>query len=198
ARFQYLFSSLVTFGLLAGCSSTTPPPGGGGGTGSGGGGTGSQAGSGASTGAGTTSGAGGVGATAGTSTTGAGGSGSGVASTGAGGSGVASAGAGSGTASGSSGTGTTGSTGASVIGMYKTVTGVQSSPTAGVGGTMPEHVAPITTPLTIASGTTGTGTVITVNAAMPRQTITGFGAALTEVVASTIAILTPAQQTEIY
>jgi glucosylceramidase len=199
ARFQSLFTSLVTFGLLAGCSSTTPPAGGGGGstTGSGGGGTGSQAAGGASTGGSTTSGAGGTGATAGTTTSGAGGSGSGMASTGAGSSGAAGASMGSGMASGSSGTGGTGSTGASVIGMYKTVTGVQSSRAAGAGMTA-EHVAPITTPLTIAAAATGTGTIITVNASMPRQTITGFGAALTEVVASTIAILTPAQQTEIY
>jgi len=133
----------------------------------------------------TSSGAGGTGATTGTTSSGGTGATTG---TGTGGSGMA---------SGSSGTGGTGSSGASVIGMYKSVTGVQSSRAAGAGMT-PEHVAPITTPLTIAAGSTGTGTIITVNASMPRQTITGFGAALTEVVASTIAILTPAQQTEIY
>ncbi len=130
---------------------------------------------------------------------GASGTGSGMAVTGSGGTGATTGTGtgGSGMTSGSSGTGGTGSSGASVIGMYKSVTGVQSSRAAGAGMT-PEHVAPITTPLTISAGTTGTGTIITVNAAMPRQTITGFGAALTEVVASTIAILKPAQQTEIY
>jgi glucosylceramidase len=201
ARFQCLFTSLATFGLLAGCSSTTPPAGNGGTgstSGTGGSTTGSQGGTGTSspTSGAVTSGAGGAGATAGMTSSGTGGAGSGTASTGSGGTG-ATTGVGSGMASGSSGTGGTGSTGASVIGMYKTVTGVQSSRAAGAGMTA-EHVAPITTPLTIAAGTTGTGTIITVNASMPRQTITGFGAALTEVVASTIAILTPAQQTEIY
>jgi glucosylceramidase len=206
ARSQCAFASLLALGLAASCGSSKPSGTAGTGSSTGTQSSGSMAVTGASgvgsSGAGSgsaTSGAGtgsvGSGATAGTSTSGAGGIGSGMASTGAGGSGAAGAGMGSGMASGSSGTG--GSSGASVIGMYKTVTGVQSSRSAGAG-MMPEHVAPITTPLTIAAAGTGTGTIITVNAAMPRQTITGFGAALTEVVASTIAILTPAQQTEIY
>jgi glucosylceramidase len=120
-----------------------------------------------------------------------------VASTGAGGTGASSGTGGTGVASGSSGAGGTGSSsGMIVTGMYKTVAVVQSSKAAGAG-MMPEHAASLTAYTPHAAGA-GTGTIITVDPTKPRQTITGFGAALTEVVASTVAILTPAQQTEIY
>jgi glucosylceramidase len=201
ARFQSLFTSLVTFGLLAGCSSTTPP-GSTGGTGSssgGGGGTGSQTsttGSTPTSGA-VSSGAGGTGASAGTTTSGAGGSG--VASTG-GGTG-ASAGAG-GTTGGTTGTAvggtgaSSGTGGTSTPGAYKTVAVVETSLAGGAAG-VAEHCASLAA-LTPKAAAASTGTVITVDPTMQRQKITGFGGALTEVVASTIGILAPAQQTEIY
>jgi glucosylceramidase len=83
-----------------------------------------------------------------------------------------------------------------VTGNYKTVAVIESSRAGGAGMTA-EHAASLAALTPHAAGT-GTGTVITVDPTKPRQTITGFGGALTEVTASTIAILTPAQQTEIY
>ncbi len=197
-RSQRFFSSLVTFGLLAACSSTKSPEAGGAA------GTSTGSGSGSST-AGTsgntspTSGSSTSGGTAGTGTTtsGGGNGGTGTASTGSpGGTGAGGTGATTGTGTGAAGA-SSGSGGTSTPGSYKSVTIVESSRAAGATAT-PEHGVTLPTTLTPKAAAAGTGLVITVDPTMKRQTITGFGAAMTEVVASTIAILTPAQQTEIY
>lgn len=197
ARFQCLLSSLVTFGLLAGCSSSKPPAGGttGSTAGTSGGGSGSSA-SGSSstpTSGTTTSGAGGTGASgttsSGTSTSGTGTTGSTGASSGAGGTGATSGAGGTGASSGTGGT--------STPGAYTTVDVIESSRAGGAAGAA-EHTAQLTQALTPKAAGTGTGTIITIDPTKPRQTITGFGGALTEATTSTIAILSPAQQTEIY
>jgi glucosylceramidase len=62
---------------------------------------------------------------------------------------------------------------------------------------MPEHLASLTA-LTPQSGGSMSGSLVTIDPTKQRQKITGFGAALTDVVASTISILSQSQQTEIY
>jgi glucosylceramidase len=80
--------------------------------------------------------------------------------------------------------------------MYTGVDVIESS-RAGGAMNMPEHAASLM-PLTPHAAGTSTKTIITVDPTKPRQKITGFGGALTEVTTSTIAILSAAQQTEIY
>jgi glucosylceramidase len=142
-----------------------------------------------------------TGASTGTGASGTVGTGSGAASTGAGstgaatGTGVGTAGATTGTAMGGTGT-SSGTGGMSTPGAYKTVGVIETSLAGGAAGAA-EHCASLPA-LTPKAAGTATGTAITVDPTKPRQKITGFGGALTEVVASTISILTPAQQTEIY
>jgi glucosylceramidase len=61
----------------------------------------------------------------------------------------------------------------------------------------PEHCDPLPA-LTPKAAGTSTRATITVDPTKARQKVTGFGGAITEVTASTIAILSAAQQTEIY
>lgn len=81
-------------------------------------------------------------------------------------------------------------------GSYKSVLVFESSRNAGAGS-KPEHcdTAP---PLTLHASGASTRTVVTVDTTKPKQKITGFGGAITEVVASTIAILPADKQAEIY
>jgi glucosylceramidase len=82
-------------------------------------------------------------------------------------------------------------------GGYKTVHMFQTSRAAGAGNKA-EHCDTVTAPILKAGAGAATRTTIAIDATKPRQTITGFGAALTEVTASTIAVLPADKQTEIY
>ena len=83
-----------------------------------------------------------------------------------------------------------------LLGTYKTVEVYESSRNAGMGN-QPEHFAtlPALTPHTTASTTR---TQVNVDATQLRQSIIGFGAALTEVAASTVAVLPTDAQKQIY
>ena len=81
-------------------------------------------------------------------------------------------------------------TGYTKIEMYET------SRAAGTGNKA-EHCDTVTAPALKAAAASAR-TTIAIDASKPRQTITGFGAALTEVSASTIAVLPKDKQTEIY
>jgi glucosylceramidase len=82
-------------------------------------------------------------------------------------------------------------------GGYTAIQMYQTSRAAGAGNKA-EHCDTVTAPALKAGAATATRTTIAIDATKPRQTITGFGAALTEVTASTIAVLPADKQTEIY
>lgn len=179
-------SSLITlcFSLLAvgalGCSSTTNP--------ATTGGAGAPGSAGAATGGASTAGSTGVG---GTST-------AGNTSTAGGGGATGNAGAGGnvGTAGSSPMAGAAGQAGAPPAGSYATIQMYQTSRAAGAGNKA-EHCDTVTAPALKPAAASARST-IAIDATKPRQTITGFGAALTEVTASTIAVLPADKQTEIY
>ena len=81
-------------------------------------------------------------------------------------------------------------------GSYKTALVYQSSRNAGAGS-KPEHCDTMP-PLTLHESGASTRTVINIDTTKPKQKITGFGGAITEVTASTIAVLPADKQTEIY
>jgi glucosylceramidase len=96
----------------------------------------------------------------------------------------------------SSGAGSGASSGNVSAGSYTTVQLYQSSKSAGAGGKS-EGCASLPALTPHAAGAS-TKAVITVDPTKPRQKITGFGGAITETVASTIAILNQNQQNEIW
>jgi glucosylceramidase len=162
-------------------------------------GTGDDGGSGSTTGTNTGSGTT-TGSTTGSTTGGiTGGPGTGTTTTGT------SSGPGTTTGTSSSGTSaTTGTTGTSSGGPG---TGTSSGSTAGVevyetgpgpaaNAAMPEHLAD-KGPLTVGGAPAAGTTTVTIDPTMKRQTITGFGAALTEAVASVMGQMTPAQQQQV-
>jgi glucosylceramidase len=79
---------------------------------------------------------------------------------------------------------------------YSTIQLFETSRNAGVGSKS-EHCDPLAAPM-IHPAAASTRSTIAIDATKRRQTITGFGAALTEVTASTIAVLPADKQTEIY
>jgi glucosylceramidase len=84
----------------------------------------------------------------------------------------------------------------STPGSYQTVQVFQTSRNAGAGSKS-EHCDAVA-PLTLHASGMSTRSVVTVDATKPKQKITGFGGAITEVAASTIAVLPADKQTEIY
>ncbi len=179
-------SALSALSALA-CASSSPSAAGGGGSPSNGGSAtaGASASSAGSTGASSAS-AGAGGASAGSTGASAGSAGSAGASSATGGSAGASAG--------SAGSG--GQTTAPPTGGYTAIQVFETSRDAG-SGNKPEHCEAITAPK-LRAGAAAARTTIAIDATKPRQTITGFGAALTEVTASTIAVLPADKQAEIY
>ncbi len=105
--------------------------------------------------------------------------------------------AGAGTAGASAGAaGTAGAGGQGPLAGFKTVTAFRTSRAAGAANAA-EHCDQVTAPAMHVAGGAARSTIV-VDASKPRQTITGFGAALTEVAASTIAVLPADKQTEVY
>ncbi len=110
--------------------------------------------------------------------------------------GGATASGGSTTSGGSSASGGSGGDSTAMLGNYKTVEVYQSSRNAGLGSA-PEHFATLSA-LTPHASATSTRTVVNVDATQLRQSIIGFGAALTEVAASTVSVLPADSQKQIY
>jgi glucosylceramidase len=84
----------------------------------------------------------------------------------------------------------------STPGNYQTVQVFETSRSGGMGS-KPEHCDTLA-PLTLHASGASTRSLVTIDATKPKQKITGFGGAITEVVASTIAVLPADKQTEIY
>ena len=82
------------------------------------------------------------------------------------------------------------------VGSYSSIQMYRTSRAAGTGNKA-EHCDTVPAP-TIHAASTSARSTIAIDPSKVRQTITGFGAALTEVTASTIAVLPPDKQTEIY
>ena len=94
------------------------------------------------------------------------------------------------------GAGSGASSGSGGQAAYTTVLLFQSSKSAGAGGAS-QHCDSLPALTPHATGAS-TKAVVKVDPSKPRQRITGFGGAITETVASTISILSAAQQTQIY